>query len=484
MSSGMSSLWRWMCSATGRILSSAKRRNVSCTSSKSSSRWRGPAPVDRGQERRVAVGGDEGAGAVERAGLDAPRRLAAEELGGQVGDGVGDEGAGDAGLVVALGAVVEQRAGGLDRGGGVGEVVGEDLVGVDRPGGGEVAPAPCWTTSRAGRRRTAAASRSGALMAQKVDGRQRAAHFPDVASGHVGSGRLTAGHDGCGRAAGPPTPPPSVSARNSSVMSVDVVGHLDLDRLVAVVGEVHRHAERHLEPVRRGPRRLLGDARRAISVMSEARRSMRRTLVVVVDPHLERDLDGRASPRGRRRTSSSTRRRPALVGPELLADVVGIEALRLEHLLVGDRRRRGRAPPPRRTSSVPSSSTSVALGGHVEEDARGSAPWPPAVCWRPRRSTARRGRSRPHSSSPRSASVGQRPEVVGAGRPRAERHVGQRRRRTAPACRATSPSVTIVHGEVASASGRPSPGRRPSSDHRRPGPWSSSTSARRRPRRS
>ena len=41
-SSGMSSLCRWMCSATGTIFSVAKRRNVSCTISKSASRWRGP----------------------------------------------------------------------------------------------------------------------------------------------------------------------------------------------------------------------------------------------------------------------------------------------------------------------------------------------------------------------------------------------------------------------------------------------------------
>ena len=82
MSSGMSSLWRWMCSAIGLSFSSAKRRNVSCTSSKSSSRWRGPScPASAGEERRVAVGGAEGAGAVEGAGLDAPRGLAAEELG-------------------------------------------------------------------------------------------------------------------------------------------------------------------------------------------------------------------------------------------------------------------------------------------------------------------------------------------------------------------------------------------------------------------
>ena len=59
------------------------------------------------------------------------------DLGRQLGDGVGDERAGDAAFEVALGAVVEQRPCGLDGGGGVGEVVGEDLVVVDRSGGGE-----------------------------------------------------------------------------------------------------------------------------------------------------------------------------------------------------------------------------------------------------------------------------------------------------------------------------------------------------------
>ena len=45
ISSGMSSLWRWMCSAIGTSLSSANRRNVSCTISKSSVRCRGPDVV-------------------------------------------------------------------------------------------------------------------------------------------------------------------------------------------------------------------------------------------------------------------------------------------------------------------------------------------------------------------------------------------------------------------------------------------------------
>jgi hypothetical protein len=43
--SGMSSFRRWMCSAIGASSASAKRRNVSCTISKSSSRCRGPGSV-------------------------------------------------------------------------------------------------------------------------------------------------------------------------------------------------------------------------------------------------------------------------------------------------------------------------------------------------------------------------------------------------------------------------------------------------------
>ena len=102
----------------------------------------GAGALDRGQERRVAVGGDHVAGAVERAGLDAPRGLAAEELGGHVRQGLGCEGARDRGLLVALGAVVEQGAGGLDRGGRMGQVVGDDLVVLDRTRGGEVGESP------------------------------------------------------------------------------------------------------------------------------------------------------------------------------------------------------------------------------------------------------------------------------------------------------------------------------------------------------
>ena len=81
-----------------------------------------------GEELRVAVGGAERAGAVEGIGFDAPRGLTAEQPAGELADGVGDERTGDLGLGVAEHAVVEHRAGGLDRGAGMGEVVAEHLI--------------------------------------------------------------------------------------------------------------------------------------------------------------------------------------------------------------------------------------------------------------------------------------------------------------------------------------------------------------------
>ena len=80
------------------------------------------------QELGVPVAGDEAAGAVEGVRSDAPQRLAAPRARRDVAHGVGDEGGGDGRLDVALLPVVEQAAGGLHRGGGVGEVVGEHLV--------------------------------------------------------------------------------------------------------------------------------------------------------------------------------------------------------------------------------------------------------------------------------------------------------------------------------------------------------------------
>ena len=61
-----------------------------------------------GEELRVAVRGDERKRVrIECRCVDAPCRLPSEQLGGQLGDGVGDERAGELRLDVALVAVVE-----------------------------------------------------------------------------------------------------------------------------------------------------------------------------------------------------------------------------------------------------------------------------------------------------------------------------------------------------------------------------------------
>jgi hypothetical protein len=99
----------------------------------------GPGAVDRRQERRIAKGRHEQPRIVEGGGVDAPGTLPPVQPSRHVGHRIGGEGARDRCLLVARGAVVEERPGGLDGGGGMGEVVGHDLVGIDRAGGGEMA---------------------------------------------------------------------------------------------------------------------------------------------------------------------------------------------------------------------------------------------------------------------------------------------------------------------------------------------------------
>ena len=128
ISSGMSVLARWMCSARGRICSSANRWKVSRTSSKSASRWRVPGRSARearkAGSRKVAT--NASAGAIHPAAT--PHSGAApDDPGGQVGHGVGGEGAGDPGLGVAVGPVGQDGLGRSDGGGGVGDVVGQHL---------------------------------------------------------------------------------------------------------------------------------------------------------------------------------------------------------------------------------------------------------------------------------------------------------------------------------------------------------------------
>jgi hypothetical protein len=92
----------------------------------------------RGEERRVPIGGQERMGVTQGCHVDAPQMLPSGHLGDEVVHHVGGERTGDAGLHIAPGAVVQQRASGLHCGGGVGEVVGQYLVGVGSTGFGEV----------------------------------------------------------------------------------------------------------------------------------------------------------------------------------------------------------------------------------------------------------------------------------------------------------------------------------------------------------
>jgi len=84
-----------------------------------------------GEEIGRPVGGDEISGIVEGVVRNPPLGLPAEQLGAQVGQCVGDERRRDAALVVALRAVVEQASTAHQGGGGVSDVVGQHLVGVD-----------------------------------------------------------------------------------------------------------------------------------------------------------------------------------------------------------------------------------------------------------------------------------------------------------------------------------------------------------------
>ena len=82
----------------------------------------------RCDERRVAKRLQEGVGVAQRRDLEAPEVFPAGHLGDQVVHCVGDEGAGEPGLRVALGGVVEHRPGRLDGRRRVGQVVRHHLV--------------------------------------------------------------------------------------------------------------------------------------------------------------------------------------------------------------------------------------------------------------------------------------------------------------------------------------------------------------------
>ena len=171
ISSGTSALLRWTCSASGRISSSAKRRNVSCTISKS--------PVEVARAGVVGERGERTPGrgrcATNVAGAGAARGstphscLAADQLR-----------APRSATASATKAHVSER---LDRrpwrrsrastgrsstAAGVGEVVGEHLVGVGPAALGELARPPCPTTGRRGRRRRRRPGDRGVGHAQRM----------------------------------------------------------------------------------------------------------------------------------------------------------------------------------------------------------------------------------------------------------------------------------------------------------------------------
>ena len=118
-SSGMSALVRWTCSATGRILSSAKRWKVSAASWKSSGRWLRPGAdaLERGRDRLEELGercaSTNGSASASSDRVDAPDRLASEQLGAELGERVGDERAREHRLDLAAARVVEHHLGAL-----------------------------------------------------------------------------------------------------------------------------------------------------------------------------------------------------------------------------------------------------------------------------------------------------------------------------------------------------------------------------------
>ncbi len=131
ISSGTSPFVRWTCSACGAMtLAANERERVGHHLHVVVEVARSGLVGERGEELRSAELRDEGVGVGERVAFDAPGVLPAEDLGGQVVEHVGGEGAGDPRLDVALRAVVEQRPGGGDAGCGVGDVVREHLVDV------------------------------------------------------------------------------------------------------------------------------------------------------------------------------------------------------------------------------------------------------------------------------------------------------------------------------------------------------------------
>ncbi len=85
-----------------------------------------------GQNRRITPGRNELRGWHQGIDANAPQRFPAPDPRREVCNDVGDEDAGQAGLQVTLGSIVDHRSGGFDRSCGMGQVIGQDLVGIDR----------------------------------------------------------------------------------------------------------------------------------------------------------------------------------------------------------------------------------------------------------------------------------------------------------------------------------------------------------------
>ena len=163
--SGMSVFSRWMCSASGAICSSAKRRNASRTISNSGSRWCLPG---RSATWAISAGDRPAlmklAEAPVPARLGAPRRLAAGRAGDEIAEHVGGEDDGEAGLVGAETPVLQCGPRRLEAGGRMGEVVGEDLLVVE-------APAAVGQKPRGVRRRPGPGRRRGRARTRLLRGR-------------------------------------------------------------------------------------------------------------------------------------------------------------------------------------------------------------------------------------------------------------------------------------------------------------------------
>ena len=164
ISSGMSSLARWMCSARGRICSSAKRWKVSRTELEVGvemavaldAAQRRPGTPGRGSGVTKCVAGVEPVRRSSPTPLRARRIRAARSASTSATKAQAMRASSS-----PVGAVGEGGPGRPHPGGGMGQVVGQDLVGVEVARVGQRPGRPRDHDGRPGRRRAGGASRSG-----------------------------------------------------------------------------------------------------------------------------------------------------------------------------------------------------------------------------------------------------------------------------------------------------------------------------------